>query len=925
MSQSARPFLKKRNRSQHLAKKPTSNPSTMPLESVDFLPAPPVVVEDEHMDYFLRRDELKAELIANDDEFCCSLIKQYMKRIQATEKELLMTAEGLGEDGVTVLTAKKNDLYNCCFAGLAKLNWDFVRIAKGVPSSRFRALLKYLVTVTFPNKTEITNAVDAEIFNELNALPLEEFTEDTLFTAWLYARWIVFIDRTARFPIIVAKQTVANPAASTDQALLQAEQHGRCIFVTRQQTAKAVEFLTKLESSNIKRIRVPTIDCFINKHPMNVENLNIWEFVITPDFGASSLYLSMEEVLNRTRYELLVANFSANHFRTAKRLCQLLLDLNISFCETEDAALAYVQFDLGDVEFYAKALGVNPDIPPLKCRDSMVAKAQGVQQIYDAKMVAVSKRIQAIEASKADEKSKLRVSAANFFLKQLESPPARQGVAPVRAPTAQEFDEFPSDGPPAFWLYTTTVADAVKSLLTVPYGLKPYSFPERFDFSPNLAEAIYQYIDKNDRNKEKFFIIIGKTFQLQNVNLTSQWEHMTNALLPLFADNKNKQYLEAVLIIETLQLKLLQTCSSFQQLPNELFVKIKNAYQSVNASSSTCIRFYRYFLPAMLNTGRSEEIERACNKCVDDAVVPFMLTLKDLINATGDASYIKKKFYQAFSKLLKNYSYDTSNKSVFTFKNFITMIQHISHQKAIRLLLSYTLQIYNKEIRDHPEHFLISSAQRSCYTFGDTYSNNEQIKWGRVDNVLSDTLATVLQSANRFLSADPYVLRATGDYLFTIGNYDCALRNYLNCLLVCTRHLSQPLYYHHPGIDDVFWKKVITCLIELKRPTEAAITGHLIIQMFDFFPHIIRILEPTTISHDAIEAYFPLIGDIAIYEAMSSAYGRLGHKRLQQKLISSVLTKTFNANGSKTLLIHEGLRRKTNWIRVLCSRVFIEK
>uniref|UniRef100_A0AC35F590 Uncharacterized protein n=1 Tax=Panagrolaimus sp. PS1159 TaxID=55785 RepID=A0AC35F590_9BILA len=194
---------------------------------IDSLPLFPVSLDLENFDYFVNKEVFKEELAKRDDEFCCGLIKQYARRIQTMEKELLALEDI--EDGKIIITIKKSDLYLCCFAGFANLKWDIYRIAQGVPSMRIRSLLKQLVLYAFPQRPEFIKLSEIEIFNAVAALPSSEFTEDNLFVAWFYARWILHLDRTSRFPSITVKQTVSNPTLHVDQVLLMAEQHGLCV------------------------------------------------------------------------------------------------------------------------------------------------------------------------------------------------------------------------------------------------------------------------------------------------------------------------------------------------------------------------------------------------------------------------------------------------------------------------------------------------------------------------------------------------------------------------------------------------------------------------------------------------------------------------------------------------------------------------
>uniref|UniRef100_A0AC34F7I1 Uncharacterized protein n=1 Tax=Panagrolaimus sp. ES5 TaxID=591445 RepID=A0AC34F7I1_9BILA len=60
---------------------------------IDKLPLLPVSADLQNFDYFVEKEEFKKELAEKDDEFCCGLIKQYARRIQIMEKELLAMEE----------------------------------------------------------------------------------------------------------------------------------------------------------------------------------------------------------------------------------------------------------------------------------------------------------------------------------------------------------------------------------------------------------------------------------------------------------------------------------------------------------------------------------------------------------------------------------------------------------------------------------------------------------------------------------------------------------------------------------------------------------------------------------------------------------------------------------------------------------------
>ena len=128
-------------------------------------------------------------------------------------------------------------------------------------------------------------------------------------------------------------------ALQADLVLLTAEQHGLCVSTTRSLAPLAATFLQQLESLPIDRVRIPVIECFLNKNYMTVcfpilankystkvfqENLNVWEENIEPDFLESDLFCPMELIINKTRYDLFLANYAAGQFRSSKNLLKLV-------------------------------------------------------------------------------------------------------------------------------------------------------------------------------------------------------------------------------------------------------------------------------------------------------------------------------------------------------------------------------------------------------------------------------------------------------------------------------------------------------------------------------------------------------------------------------------------------------------------------
>lgn len=182
----------------------------------------------------------------------------------------------------------------------------------------------------FPERTEFTNTPDTDFFLPLFETPFENFTKDNIFAPWICARWLLFINRTSHFPIVLAKQTVSNPWALVDNSLVLADAHGKCVQAASNYTAVAACFMQKLLSSKLEKVKIPTIDCFLNQNPMKKENhLMLWEPEWKPNFEASDVTVPINFVRWKTMYELLLANFSSRHIKSSKALASHVRLINI--------------------------------------------------------------------------------------------------------------------------------------------------------------------------------------------------------------------------------------------------------------------------------------------------------------------------------------------------------------------------------------------------------------------------------------------------------------------------------------------------------------------------------------------------------------------------------------------------------------------
>uniref|UniRef100_A0A914YS51 INTS8 TPR repeats domain-containing protein n=1 Tax=Panagrolaimus superbus TaxID=310955 RepID=A0A914YS51_9BILA len=789
---------------------------------IDKLPLLPVSIDLQNFDYFVEKEEFKKELAKRDD-------------------------------GKIIVTIKKSDLYLCCFAGFANLKWDIFRIAQGVPSMRIRSLLKQLILYAFPDRLDLIQMSEADIFKAVAAIPSHEFTEDNLFVAWFYARWILHLDRISRFPSITVKQTVANPAVQPDQVLLTAEQHGLCVQTTRPVTHIAAKFLQQLESLPVDRVKVPT------------ENLNVWEENIEPNFQQSNLYIPMEWIIHRTRFDLFHANYAAAQFRTSRLLLKLLLDTKPDFSSVSPEIRDYISFDFNELQHFATCLAA--------VSIETQAKAVGYgdfisrEMIVDEKAREQSLQICRIQLEKgSDVIETLRLKMAILCIENLNSLLIDKTRKKVPVPSEDHFNKFVNSNPSLFGLFSTIKPDLFEKYFDATNKTKfPAKFPERYSYSDEEVGDFISRVCPKDL-QPLFFLLIGKAKQLQDVSLFKNWEQIVTFFLNSVAKSIQPNHpqlkeLQSLLILKALNFKL------------------RPAYTTISFRDITLI----------------EEITRKYEILIQTPP----LNVK-------------------------------SRKLLFTFNDFLDMIQNICEPVAVKQLLNYTLQIYNRWFlkSEGVSHILLPDVEmKSCFILPDGYKLDSadtrfDNHWGSRKDIVYQILDTCLKVSNRVCSNDAFVLRATGDYTFVINNFEASLRFYLNCVLVLTNHLAHPLTYNNVElIDDLFWKKVSSCLIQVKRPTQAAITCQLITNMFEILPLIHSILFSVD-CEDASSAYFHLIGDIAIFELMSAAYIRQGFMKLQQRLVESVLSRSFHSNGVKAIHTHEILRRKSRWIRVLCSDVF---
>uniref|UniRef100_A0AC34F862 Uncharacterized protein n=1 Tax=Panagrolaimus sp. ES5 TaxID=591445 RepID=A0AC34F862_9BILA len=773
---------------------------------------------------------------------------------------------------------------------------------------RIRSLLKQLVLYAFPDRRDFIELSEAEIFKAVAAIPSHEFTEDNLFVAWFYARWILHLDRISRFPSITVKQTVANPAVQPDQVLLTAEQHGLCVQTTRPLTPIAAKFLQQLESLPVDKIRVPT------------ENLNVWEENIEPNFLKSDLFIPMEWIIHRTRFDLFHANYAAAQFRTSRLLLKLLLDAKPNFSSVSPEIRDYISFDFKKLKPFVTCLGMK-DSEQVKMSESLInvtstssiesqTNAVGYGDVITREMIVDEKaRKQCLQLFKTHESSDvietMRRKVAVLSIQDLDSPLCNRIPAKVPAPSEDYFDKFVISNPSLFGIFSTTKPDIFEKYFDANNKTKfPAKFPERYSYSEEIGDFISRVCPKE--LQPLLFLLIGKAKQLQSVSLFKNWEQIINFFLNSVRkivppNHPQLKEIQSLLILETVNLRLrpAYTTISFQNtaLVEEITRKYEILANAKTLNAKSMLKFFRFYLPALINVRHFDTILRSINYVKDDVCYKFFTSFVFLLSHLNDNPGAKKDFFEQYVVILKLFSNEgLSKKLLFSSSDFLDMIENICEPVAIKQLLNYTLQVYNRwflKSEDPPQHILLPDPDmKSCFILSDGY---------RLDS--SDT-------------------RATGDYYFVTNNFEASLRFYLNAVLILTNNLAHPLTYNNVDlIDDLFWKKVSSCLIQVKRPTQAAITCQLITNMFEILPLIHPLLFSVD-CEDASSDYFHLIGDIAIFEHMSAAYIRQGFTKLQQRLVEKVLSRAFHSNGIKAIHMHETLRRKSHWIAVLCSNVF---
>lgn len=734
----------------------------------------------------------------------------------------------------------------------------------------------------------------------------------------------------------MAKQTVSNPWALVDNSLVLADAHGKCVQAASNYTAVAACFMQKLLSSKLEKVKIPTIDCFLNQNPMKKENhLMLWEPEWKPNFEASDVTVPINFIRWKTMYELLLANFSSRHIKSSKALASHLAQEKPSFASLPSHVAPFVAFDVEEVGYYASALGVG-ERPQTQPEPEFVSTIKKSGSLFATFGMATRRLVQNEEAKRKAEtilkekakvsvKEKLKVESLIHLIRQIEFSD-EPGEPDDPAPVDSEFENYQLSGPPMFSYFAVMDGDLLRKVFNDKIETDPTEefYPERLLVPQPLAEYVRDKLPKHFQTKA--FIFIGKFRQLGPLLQPVRFVKLADIFVPMI-QKSTKDMVSILCFAEIVNAQILHSLSTVvpynSQIDNHINL-IANCVTKLGSKPSG----YRMYLPELLNANRLDDIYNSALRHGDDPIHGFYASLANYMKSNPSEARLRDDFNRKYLLILNVILQDPSRDQLFGMPEFLEIIEYIWNPEALKILLNSTVLFYNYCIRPFEQHYLVPSAQhRQCYTFPDSYFNVNQAEVRQLlrnsQEKIEVILRTILIQTNRFMATDPFVLRVTGDFTFVQGKYDSTLHFYANCILASFNYLSTPLICYKGAIDDLFWKKLITCLLEFKRPTEAAVTTHLINQMFEILPFIPRIIETTRDSYDALSDCFPFIGDIAVYETLSGSYCRIPlFRRLHEKLITSVMSKSFHIGGNKYLLIHEGLRRKQNWLRVLCSQIF---
>ncbi|VDM96840.1 unnamed protein product [Thelazia callipaeda] len=275
---------------------------------------------------------------------------------------------------------KSTKLWMYAFSCFASMNWDFALMKQfffyvfhNILS--MRALMNRLVAFCYPGRT--VGSVDdvLSILEEIKESDMKFRRPEHFFISWLYATWLLKVDVSGRYPEIIAKPTVSNPANQFDSNLMQSEQFKNCIIELRKSVEGARSFLTRiLECCCNDQMVVLTKDCFLEplikgsdlkiNNFLNFGSLNVIP-VQVPNFQASDRWLSPDLWAPLVSFSLMCNHFAAGNLIEARnKLKQIVRNWERYDKGSVNNPMPIFGINVDDLAGYCDAFGIAHSFQP---------------------------------------------------------------------------------------------------------------------------------------------------------------------------------------------------------------------------------------------------------------------------------------------------------------------------------------------------------------------------------------------------------------------------------------------------------------------------------------------------------------------------------------------------------------------------------
>ncbi|CAI4224247.1 unnamed protein product [Auanema sp. JU1783] len=296
-------------------------------------------------DYFVNRPKFQELLLDHkqNQDAIASLALQFCEQATFTEKEYeVMVQKSFPIEDLQFLQRKSACMWLCALSCLAALEWDFELLVEKQDILAVKPLMEYIEKL-WQNR---------------------EITTDPIFGEWLYARWILSIDRKYRVSVPPAKQIVNNPLQVQDLNLQRQENIRKVVQEARElRIFRVVEFMEKFISDE-SAIYVPGVLCFLQPFleqsgqamSVGIMGANVLiEGSPKPKLTNECIFIPAKDVLNKTAFELGCFFFSEGRL---DRSFHLLSKVNINSTEH---SLVTVTYD--DLIGYVQALRIPASFP----------------------------------------------------------------------------------------------------------------------------------------------------------------------------------------------------------------------------------------------------------------------------------------------------------------------------------------------------------------------------------------------------------------------------------------------------------------------------------------------------------------------------------------------------------------------------------